>query len=144
MGCFLGLRAAARVMAGRGGSIINIASVDAMRGIPGVVGYAATKWAIRGMTKVAAAELGSLGIRVNAIHPGGMATAMATVGSNQAMKIKPAEEIIGGWPLGRLASPAEVASMAVFLAAEESSFCTGGDFVVDGGATVGPPYLQRD
>jgi 3alpha(or 20beta)-hydroxysteroid dehydrogenase len=96
------------------------------------------------MTKVAAVELGPLGIRVNAIHPGGMATAMTVVGSNQAMKIKPAAEIIGGWPLGRLASPDEVARMAVFLAAPESSFCTGADFVVDGGATAGPPYLERN
>jgi 3alpha(or 20beta)-hydroxysteroid dehydrogenase len=143
VGCFLGMRAAARAMGSRGGSIINIASVDALRGVPGVLGYAATKWAVRGMTKVAAVELGPLGIRVNAIHPGGMATAMTAVGSNQAMKIKPADEIIGGWPLGRLASPDEVASMAVFLAAEESSFCTGADFVVDGGATAGPPYLER-
>jgi 3alpha(or 20beta)-hydroxysteroid dehydrogenase len=144
IGCFLGMRTAARAMAGAGhGSIINIASVDAIHGTPGTLAYGATKWAVRGMTKSAANELGQFGVRVNGIFPGGMATGMAAPEGNVVMKAKPASEIIGGWPLGRLAPPSEVAPLAVFLASEESSFCTGAEYVIDGGATCGPAYLDK-
>jgi 3alpha(or 20beta)-hydroxysteroid dehydrogenase len=144
IGCFLGMRTAARAMVTAGhGSIVNIASVDAMQGTPGTLAYGATKWAVRGMTKAAANELGQFGVRVNAIFPGGMATSMTAPGGNALMKAKPAEEIIAGWPLGRMAAPREVAPLAVFLASEESSFCTGGEFVIDGGATAGPAYLDK-
>ena len=144
LGCFLGMQLAARVMVAAGrGSIINVASVDALYGTPGTTGYAATKWAVRGMTKVAANELGATGVRVNAIFPGGMATSMAAPEGNILMKVRPAEEIIGGWPMGRLALPREVAPLAVFLASDESAYCTGGEFVIDGGATAGPAYLAK-
>ena len=144
IGCFLGMRTAARAMAAAGhGSIINIASVDAIHGTPGTLAYGATKWAVRGMTKSAANELGQFGVRVNGIFPGGMATGMAAPEGNAVMKAKPASEIIGGWPLGRLAPPSEVAPLAVFLASEESSFCTGAEYVIDGGATCGPAYLDK-
>jgi 3alpha(or 20beta)-hydroxysteroid dehydrogenase len=145
IGCFLGMRTAARVMAAAGrGSIINVASVDAMYGTPGTLAYGATKWAVRGMGKVAAVELGGAGVRVNTIFPGGMATEMSAPASNNLkMKAKPIDAIIGGWPIARLAPPAEVAPLATFLASEESSFCTGAEFVVDGGATAGPSYLDR-
>ncbi len=144
IGCFLGMRTAARAMAAAGhGSIINIASVDALGGTPGTLAYGATKWAVRGMTRSAANELGQAGVRVNAIFPGGMATGMAAPEGNALMKIKPADEIIGSWPLARIASPKEVAPLAVYLASEESSFCTGAEFVIDGGATTGPAYLDK-
>jgi 3alpha(or 20beta)-hydroxysteroid dehydrogenase len=144
IGCFLGMRTAAQAMAAAGhGSIINIASVDAIQGTPGTLAYGATKWAVRGMTKSAANELGQSGVRVNGIFPGGMATTMSAPEGNSMMKIKPPEQIIGGWPLGRLAPPSEVAPLAVFLASEESSFCTGAEFIIDGGATCGPAYLDK-
>jgi 3alpha(or 20beta)-hydroxysteroid dehydrogenase len=95
------------------------------------------------MTRSAANELGQAGVRVNAIFPGGMATGMAAPEGNALMKIKPPEEIIGSWPLARIASPKEVAPLAVYLASEESSFCTGAEFVIDGGATTGPAYLDK-
>jgi 3alpha(or 20beta)-hydroxysteroid dehydrogenase len=144
IGCFLGMQLAARIMVAAGrGSIINVASVDALYGTPGTTAYGATKWAVRGMTKVAANELGAKGVRVNGIFPGGMATNMASPDGNKLMKIRPAEEIISSWPMGRIALPSEVAPLAVFLASEESSYCTGTEFVIDGGATVGPAYLDR-
>jgi len=145
IGCFLGVQAAARAMIadGGGGSIINISSVDGLRGTPGVAGYASTKWAVRGITRVAAVELGPSNVRVNAILPGGMSTAMAAPAINLKMRLKTAEQIVGGWPLARLAHPDEIAPLAVFLASDESAFCTGSEFVIDGGATSGPAYLDR-
>ena len=144
LGCFLGVQTAGRAMvAGGGGSIINISSVDGMQGTPGVGGYASTKWAVRGITRVAAVELGRSGVRVNAILPGGMRTVMASPTVNVSMGLIPAEQIIDSWPLGRLSDPREVATCAVFLASDESSFCTGAEFIIDGGATAGPPYLDH-
>jgi 3alpha(or 20beta)-hydroxysteroid dehydrogenase len=145
IGCFLGMQAASRPMVSAGrGSIINVASVDALYGTPGTLGYGSTKWAVRGMTKVAAVELGAAGVRVNGIFPGGMNTQMTAPGtSNMRMKAKPATEIISSWPISRLAPPTEVAPLAVFLASDESSFCTGAEFVIDGGATAGPAYLDK-
>ena len=145
IGCFLGVQAGARAMiaGGGGGSIINIGSVDGLRGTPGVAGYASTKWAVRGITRVAAVELGPSNVRVNAILPGGMKTTMTAPATNVKMRLKPAEQIVGGWPLGRMAHPDEIAPLAVFLASDESAFCTGGEFVIDGGATAGPDYLDR-
>ena len=144
-GTFLGMRTASRAMAPAGrGSIINIVSVDALYGTPGTGGYGATKWAVRGLTKVAAGEWGPLGIRCNGIFPGGMDTPMAAPTSNNVlMRAKSADEIIGGWPISRLARPAEVAPLAVYLGSDESLYCTGAEFVIDGGATAGPAYLDR-
>jgi NAD(P)-dependent dehydrogenase (short-subunit alcohol dehydrogenase family) len=72
-----------------------------------------------------------------------MSTAMVSSSINLAMRLRPAEQIIGGWPLGRLADPAEIAPLAVYLATDESAFCTGSEFVIDGGQTSGPDYLDR-
>ena len=133
-GVFLGMRAAARAMieAGRGGSIINISSVAGLEGIFGSMAYSASKWAVRGMTKVAAKELGRYGIRVNSIHPGLIATPMtaafpAIVDEEKRRRNEKAT------PLGRVGTPEDIANMALFLAGEESSYCTGQEFVVDGG-----------
>jgi 3alpha(or 20beta)-hydroxysteroid dehydrogenase len=145
IGTFLGVKYAARAMiaVGNGGSIINIGSVDGLRGTPGVAGYASTKWAVRGITRAAAVELGAQRVRVNAILPGGMSTAMSSPAINLAMRLKPAEQIVGGWPLARLADPSEIAPLAVYLASDESAYCTGAEFVIDGGQTSGPDYLDR-
>lgn len=125
---FLGMRAVAPVMIKqRSGVIINISSVAAWQAPYGATAYAASKAAVIAMTKVAAKELGPQGIRVNTILPGVIETEMiAGIPEAKAESIKAV-------PLGRGAQPEEVASMALFLASDEGSYCTGQDFVVDGG-----------
>ncbi|AEF39468.1 glucose 1-dehydrogenase [Hoyosella subflava] len=135
VGTFLGMKSAVEPLkAAGGGSIINVSSVEGLAGMPFLVAYTASKFAIRGMTKVAALELGEDGIRVNSIHPGMIDTKMVhdAVGG---------VEIDISWigkrvALGRLGKPEEIASLAVFLASDESSYCTGAEFVADGGATA--------
>ena len=128
VGVFLGMRTAGRPMveAGRG-SIVNISSVDGMMGMAGMVAYVASKWAVRGMTKTAAAEFGRRGVRVNSVHPGGVDTPMI-----RDMRL-PDEVMALNVPLGRVSTPDEIAPLVVFLASDESGYCTGAEFVIDGG-----------
>ena len=94
------------------------------------VAYIASKFAVRGMTKAAAIDLGRMGIRVNSIHPGGIETPLLTGdGRLDANAIFPWERL----PAGRVGQPEDVANMALFLASDESAYCTGAEFVVDGG-----------
>jgi 3alpha(or 20beta)-hydroxysteroid dehydrogenase len=145
LGCFLGMRAAGGAMrTAGGGSIINVGSVDGTQGTPGTTAYAATKWALRGMTKVAAAELGPLGIRVNIVNPGGIVTPMTSLTTVPGMTFRPVDQIVSYWPLRRMGDPTEVARAAVFLGSDDSSFVTGAELTVDGGATAGPPYAIID
>src|SRR5580692_1985065 len=99
-----------------------------MRGSGPCFAYGATKWAVRGMTKGAAQELGPHGIRVNSIHPGLIDTPM--------MADKPLAQMAERVPLGRFASAGEVANLALWLASDESAFASGGEFVLDGGQTA--------
>ncbi|BBX17793.1 3-alpha-hydroxysteroid dehydrogenase [Mycolicibacterium duvalii] len=123
-GVFLGIRAATPAMkAAGGGSIINISSIEGMAGTIACHGYTATKWAVRGLTKSTALELGPLGIRVNSIHPGLIKTPMADW----------VPEDIFHTALGRIGRPEDVSNLVVYLASDESSFSTGAEFVVDGG-----------
>jgi 3alpha(or 20beta)-hydroxysteroid dehydrogenase len=133
-GVFLGMRAAAKAMiaAGNGGSIINISSLAGLRGTPGSMSYCASKWAVRGMTKVAARELGRYGIRVNSIHPGVIVTDMMADSPLIVDDARQAERL-RSTPLGRLGTSTDVATVALFLASEASGYCTGQEFVVDGG-----------
>jgi 3alpha(or 20beta)-hydroxysteroid dehydrogenase len=133
-GVFLGMRAAAKAMieAGRGGSIINISSVAGLEGIFGSMAYSASKWAVRGMTKVAAKELGRYGIRVNSIHPGLIETPM-TAGFPAVVDDEKRRRAQKQTPLGRFGTPEDIANMALFLAGDGSDYCTGQEFVVDGG-----------
>ncbi|MBF6471800.1 MULTISPECIES: glucose 1-dehydrogenase [Nocardia] len=130
-GTFLGMQAAtpAMIEAG-GGSIINISSVEGMRGSPGLHGYTATKFAVRGLTKSTALELAQYKIRVNSVHPGLIRTPMTENIPEDFLQI----------PLGRAADPAEVSALVTFLASDESSYSTGAEFVLDGGLTVGIPH----
>ncbi|MBM3684386.1 MAG: glucose 1-dehydrogenase [Actinobacteria bacterium] len=129
-GVFLGMRTAARAMiaAGNGGSIVNISSIAGMMGIFGGTAYGATKWAVRGMTKVAAKELGRHGIRVNSIHPGYIETDMLSEAG-----LDDQERLARTVPLRRMGTVTDIASMALFLAGETAAYCTGQEFVVDGG-----------
>jgi len=133
-GVFLGMRAAAKAMidAGNGGSIVNISSVAGLEGIFGSISYSASKWAVRGMTKVAAKELGRYGIRVNSIHPGLIETPM-TAGFAVVVDDEKRKRSQKQTPLGRFGTPDDIANMALFLAGGGSSYCTGQEFVVDGG-----------
>jgi 3alpha(or 20beta)-hydroxysteroid dehydrogenase len=133
VGCFLGMRAAIAPMAeSGGGSIVNISSINGIVGGTHCMSYVASKFAIRGMTKTAAMELGPLGIRVNSIHPGAIDTDMAREGL-EALDVDPFTSI----PISRIGRPDEVAELAVFLASDDSGYCTGGEFVIDGGWIAG-------
>ncbi|MBG6107288.1 glucose 1-dehydrogenase [Frigoribacterium sp. CG_9.8] len=130
-GTFLGVKAVVPVMkAARHGSIINISSVEGLRGSAGLHGYVASKFAVRGLTKSVAVELGRHNVRVNSVHPGFIVTSMTE-------QLDFANQQV---PLGRPAQPEEVSSLVVFLASEESAYSTGAEFVVDGGMTSAIPH----
>ena len=129
-GVFLGMRTAARAMidVGNGGSIINTSSIAGLEGGFGATAYGATKWAVTGMTKTVAKELGKHGIRANSIHPGAIVTDMIA-----EMVDGKEERMISRQPIKRLGTPNDIAEMALFLASDRSSYCTGQAFTVDGG-----------
>jgi 3alpha(or 20beta)-hydroxysteroid dehydrogenase len=134
VGVFLGMRAVASHMAARAsGSIINISSIAGLQGSAGTISYTASKFAVRGMTKVVAKELAPFGVRVNSVHPGLIDTAMLrqitdVVGDDAALKSRV--------PIGEFATASDVANMVLYLASDESTYCTGAEFVVDGGMTA--------
>jgi 3alpha(or 20beta)-hydroxysteroid dehydrogenase len=135
IGVFLGMQAvAAPMMATQSGSIVNISSVAGLRGGGASIAYTASKWAVRGMTKVAARELGRYGIRVNSIHPGLIETAM--LHQIPGIDAGGLENLLGTIPLRRVAEPGEVAKLALFLASDDSSYSTGAEFLIDGGMTA--------
>ena len=132
LGCFLGMKAVVPAMqkAG-GGSIVNISSVAGLRGSPHAIAYSTTKWALRGMTKAAAADLAKQGIRVNSVHPGPIDTEMLKVRT-------PAEnaERLTRVPMGRMGTADEVARLVLFLLSDDSRYITGAEVAIDGGATI--------
>ncbi len=129
-GVFLGMRTAAKAMieAGNGGSIINTSSVAGLDGVFGATAYGATKWAVTGMTRTVAKELGKHDIRVNSIHPGVIVTDMidTMIEGNE-------DKMASRQPIRRLGTADDIAEMALFLATDRSSYCTGQSFTVDGG-----------
>lgn len=131
-GVFLGMRTGARAMieAENGGAIVNISSVAGMEGLFGATAYGATKWAVRGMTKTAAKELGKHGIRVNSIHPGFIDTDMLAEGNFDDDQLA---RMARSAPVGRIGRPEDIANMALYLVGDASSFVTGQEMVVDGG-----------
>jgi 3alpha(or 20beta)-hydroxysteroid dehydrogenase len=139
-GCWLGMKSVLEPMkeAG-GGSIVNISSIEGFCGAPGLSAYSASKFAIRGMTKSAATELGRLGIRVNSVHPGAILTPMVLEAAS-AYDVAAGKDFMKAMPLGRFAKPAEVSHLIVYLASDESSYSTGAEFIVDGGILAGPGY----
>lgn len=140
VGVFLGMKftVPAMIEAGAGGSIVNISSTNGMSGYGGTVAYTASKFAVRGMTKNAALELGKHGIRANSIHPGGVdtpMTALDTLGDTMTEESRAA--VYAMLPLGRAAQPIEIARLALYLASDDSSFSTGSEFIADGGMLAG-------
>ncbi len=138
IGTLLGMRSViAPMRAGGGGSIVNVSSGAGMAGAPGQIAYGATKWAIRGMTKTAAMELGgSHGIRVNSIHPGPVDTPMtAAIASSDPHRFD-------HLPVPRVARPEEIAGMALYLASDDAAYVTGAELVIDGGLGAGPMMLN--
>ncbi len=136
IGTMLGMKSVAPSMrkAG-GGSIINISSNGGIWGLPSLGAYVASKWAVRGLSKTAALDLGKRGIRVNSLHPGGIETPMTSFGD-------PAESAFTkSLPIPRMGHVDEVANVVTFLASDEASFVTGAEWSVDGGATVGDRFL---
>ncbi|MBI3792854.1 MAG: SDR family oxidoreductase [Gemmatimonadetes bacterium] len=147
IGTALGCRAALRTMrahppAGAGGSIVNMSSRSGQVGIPGATGYAASKAAVRNHTKsvaLYAAEQG-LAVRCNSVHPAAILTPMW-----EAMLGAPGSDgydarvaaIVGDVPLRRFGTAEEVAALVVHLAADESAYTTGAEFVLDGGLLAG-------
>jgi 3alpha(or 20beta)-hydroxysteroid dehydrogenase len=130
-GTMLGIKASVEAMeAAGGGSIINVSSIEGLRGAAWVHSYVASKWAVRGLTKSAALELAHAKIRVNSIHPGFIRTPMT----------KHLPEDMVQAPLGRPGTPDEVATFVLFLASDESSFATGAEFVMDGGLVADVPH----
>ncbi|MFV0495161.1 glucose 1-dehydrogenase [Mycobacterium sp.] len=132
-GTFLGMRVAVDPMTeAGGGSIINVSSIEGLRGAPLVHPYVASKWAVRGLTKSAALELAPLNIRVNSLHPGFIRTPMTAHLPDNTVTI----------PLGRPAQSREVSTFVVFLASDESSYSTGSEFVMDGGLVTDVPHRE--
>jgi len=130
-GVFLGTRAAARAMIPTGGgSIINIVSISGLSSYPGQFAYGASKWAVRGMTALAASELAPLGIRVNGVFPGMIDTPM--IQANGPDRLAGMARMI---PMGRFGAPDEVAQVVVFLASDEASYIAGAEVKVGGGAS---------
>lgn len=137
-GTILGMQSAVPAMARTGGgSIVNISSLAGYRGIHGHSAYGASKWAIRGVSRDAAIEFGPLGVRVNTVIPGAIATAMFPSSGDRAAD----DARMGHTPLGRVGDVEEVARAVLYFASDESSFTTGSELVVDGGSYAGsvPP-----
>jgi 3alpha(or 20beta)-hydroxysteroid dehydrogenase len=135
LGVFLGMKTCAPALrAAGGGSIVNISSNAGMEGVEGVIAYVASKWAVRGMTKTAALELGPSGIRVNSVHPGGIATPMIL---GEEFRSVDQTGTYAGIPIPRMGQPEEIARLVLFLASDESSYSTGSEFIADGGITAG-------
>src|SRR3954462_3192626 len=137
VGPFLGIKTAAPAMRDSGGgSIVNISSTAGMWGVPFAADYTASKFGVRGLSKVAALELGRDGIRCNSVHPGGVLTEMV-----KAVGDDGESGYYRRLPAGRIGTVDDVAAFVLFLAPDETSYCTGQEFVIDGGMQAGDLML---
>ncbi|MCU1373570.1 MAG: 3-alpha-hydroxysteroid dehydrogenase [Actinomycetia bacterium] len=137
IGAYTGIHVIApAIIEAGGGSIVNISSVNGFVGAWGIAGYVSSKFALRGLTRTAAIELARKGVRVNSIHPGPIDTPMLRQGLPEGMD---AAAVMGRTvPAGRVGTVDDVAAMVAFLLSDESSYCYGAEFVVDGGFLAGP------
>ncbi|MEV8534331.1 glucose 1-dehydrogenase [Streptomyces sp. NPDC051211] len=133
VGVFIGIKTAIPLLrAGGGGSIVNISSAAGLTGLALTAGYGASKWGVRGLSKIGAVELAEAKIRVNSVHPGMTLTPMtAPVG------IQAGEGNYPGAPMGRVGVPEEIAAAVAFLLSDASGYMTGAELAVDGGWTAG-------
>lgn len=133
-GTFIGMQAVIPGMIKRGsGAIVNISSIDGMRGNGGLVAYSGTKWAVRGMTKSAALEFASHGIRINSVHPGAVDTPMLNPSRGDTSAMAASFRI----PQGRVGTSAEIAHASLFLASDAASYINGAELAVDGAWSAG-------
>ncbi|GAA3718767.1 glucose 1-dehydrogenase [Gordonia hankookensis] len=134
VGVFNGIRAAiAPLRAGGGGSIVNISSAAGLTGLPLTSGYGASKWGVRGLTKLTAVELAADRIRVNSVHPGMTYTPMTS-----SIGIETGDGKYPNTPMGRVGLPDEIAGAVSFLLSDDAAYMTGAELAVDGGWTAGP------
>ncbi len=138
IGTWLGMKSVIHPMKhNSGGSIVNISSIEGFAGAASLSAYSASKFAIRGMTKAAARELGPFGIRVNSVHPGAVMTRMMFDSADSG---KDGDAFLKAMPLARFAEPVEISRLVAFLASDDSSYSTGAEFLADGGILSGPGY----
>ena len=138
VGQWLGMKSVIAPMKKQGsGSIVNVSSIEGFTGAASLSAYSASKFAVRGMTKAAARELGQYGIRVNSVHPGAVMTQMMFDSADSG---KDGEAFLKAMPLGRFAESIEISRLVAFLASDESSYSTGAEFLADGGILSGPGY----
>lgn len=136
LSAFLGTRAVINPMKEAGsGSIINVSSIDGLHSQAGLSAYSSTKWALRGLTRASAIELGQYNIRVNTVHPGGIFTEMGGKGMLDEAAMN--KSVYKDFPIPRVGQPEEVAYVTLFLATDEASYSTGSEFVADGGWFAG-------
>ena len=136
-GVFLGIRSCIEPMTrAGGGAMVTVSSVDGIGAHPGLAGYTSAKFAIRGLTRVAALELATSGIRINTVVPGGIDTPMIRPRDVAPAVLDPLARQV---PLGHVGDPAELARAALFLVSDESSYVTGTDLIVDGGLMARVP-----
>lgn len=135
LGTHLGMKSVLPLMKqARKGSIINVSSVDGMRGSTNMSSYAATKWAVRGMTKAVAMEAGPYGVRVNSVHPGAIITKM---GNPEGRSPAELADMAPGIAMGRFGWPDEIARANVYLASDDASYVSGAELAVDGAWVAG-------
>ncbi|MBB4781558.1 glucose 1-dehydrogenase [Streptomyces rapamycinicus] len=135
VGAFLGMHTVLPGMRERGhGAVVNVSSATGMTGFAGSVGYVASKWGVRGMTKAAALDMAGTGVRVNSVHPGVIRTPMGEAAS---------PDLFAHQPVPRIGEPEEVTRMVLFLASDDASYTTGGEFLIDGGQTIGHRAARR-
>jgi 3alpha(or 20beta)-hydroxysteroid dehydrogenase len=150
VGPIVGMKTVGGAMCNAGrGSIVNVSSTGGMIGMSMIGAYVASKWGLRGVSKSAAIEFGPHGVRVNTLHPGGVATPMTGVMGHVMEEPPPpgkvstdpdlaaSDAMTAAQPIGRIGRPIEIARLALFLASDESSYCTGMEFVADGGSVAG-------
>jgi 3alpha(or 20beta)-hydroxysteroid dehydrogenase len=128
-----------------GGAIVNISSGAGFTATFGLAAYVSSKWAVRGLTKTAALELGHDNIRVNSIHPGAIRTPLLADHAPDAAAMAATMEGagVGLSAIPRVAEPEEITRLVLFVASDDASFSTGSEFIADGGLLLGPVPASR-